>query len=98
MDQNVLIQFNSGPTGLLTCWGIMKDFCLLLTGLQRGNRCFSNNDKLNEIIKVNKMININKMIKIIKIIEIIKFIKLIKNNKIVLNKIINNKIILKKIT
>ena len=37
---------------LLTCWGVRKDFCHLITGLCRGSTRFSDNDKLNKMIKI----------------------------------------------
>ena len=66
---------------LLTCGSVMKDFCQLITDLRRGKTCFSDNDKLNEIIKINKImkrIKINKTIEIIKLPKIIKIIEIIK--------------------
>ena len=76
---------------LLTFGSVMTFFCQLITDLQRGKTCFSDNDKLNEIIEINKIIKrikiiktieIIKLTKIIKIIEIIKIIKLIRIIKI----------------
>ena len=50
----------------------MKDFCQLITDLQRGQTCFIDNYELNNMIKINKIIEMIKKNKIIKVIEIIK--------------------------
>ena len=62
---------------------VMKDFCQLNTDLQRGNTCFSDNDKLNKIIEINKMIRRIKIIKMIRIIKLTKIIKIIEMIKII---------------
>ena len=61
----------------------MKDFCQLITDLLGGETCFSDNDKLNKIIRMNRTIRMIKIIKIIKIIKMIKTIKIIKIVKII---------------
>ena len=38
---------------LLACGSVMKYFCQLITDLQKGKICFSDNDELNKMIKVN---------------------------------------------
>ena len=60
---------------LLTCLSVMKDFCRLITDLQRGKTCFSDNDEPNKIIKIIIIIKINKIFEISKISKIIKMIK-----------------------
>ena len=45
---------------LLTCGSVMKDFCQLITDLQRGKTCFSDKDRRNKIIKINEIIKMNK--------------------------------------
>ena len=40
---------------LLTSGSVMKDFCQLITDLQRGKTCVSDKDKLNEIIMIIKL-------------------------------------------
>ena len=62
---------------LLTCGSVMKDFCQLITDLQRGKTCFSDKDRLNKIIKMMKIIKINKIMKIIRIIKMINIIEII---------------------
>ena len=37
----------------------MKDFCQLITDLQRGKTCFSDNDEPNKIIEIDKINEIN---------------------------------------
>ena len=39
----------------------MKDFCQLITGLQRGKTCFSDKDEPNKIIEINKINRIDKI-------------------------------------
>ena len=76
MDQQILNQFQPKPEiELLTCLSVMKDFCQLITDLQRGKTCFSDNDEPNKIIKIIIIIKINKIFEISKISKIIKMIK-----------------------
>ena len=72
MDLKILKYFQpKQEMELLTCGSVMKNFCQLITDLQRGKTCFIDNDELNDIIKRIETI---KRIKIIKIIEMIKSI------------------------
>ena len=72
MNTNMLNEFQpKQEKELPTCRSVMKDFCKLITDLQRGKTCFRDNDEPNKIIKIDKIIKIIKTIKIIKIIEII---------------------------
>ena len=61
MDQNILNQFQpKQEIELLTRGSVVKEFCQLITDLQRGKKCFIDKDRLNKIIKIIKMIKIIK--------------------------------------
>ena len=68
---------------LLTYGSVVKDFCQLITDLQRRKTCFREKDKLNRIIRIIKIIKTIKTIKIIKIIKMFKIVKLIQMIKII---------------
>ena len=55
MNKNMLNEFQpKQEKELPTCRSVMKDFCKLITDLQRGKTCFRDNDKLNKIIRLLK--------------------------------------------
>ena len=63
MDKKILNYFQpKQEIEVLTCGSVMKDFCQLITDLQRGKTCFIDNYELNNI---SKIIKIDKIIKII---------------------------------
>ena len=73
MHQKILNQFQpKQEIELLTRGSVVKEFCQLITALQRGKTCLSDKDKLNGIILIIKTIKMNKIIKIVKLIKMIK--------------------------